>query len=69
MAHATQTNNAQAKIAQPDNPSRTSGGRILVVEDARDIAALVQLHLCDEGHEVELAFDGVQGWEKLQARR
>jgi DNA-binding response OmpR family regulator len=40
-----------------------------VVEDARDIAHLLQLHLRDEGHEVEIAFDGLQGWEKLQARR
>ena len=43
--------------------------QILVVEDARDIANLVQLHLCDEGHDVEVAFDGLSGWELLKSRR
>jgi DNA-binding response OmpR family regulator len=40
-----------------------------VVEDARDIARLLDMHLHDEGYEVEVAFDGLQGWEKLQEVR
>lgn len=39
--------------------------RILVIEDDRDIAALVQLHLRDLGVEADIAHDGVSGWEKL----
>jgi DNA-binding response OmpR family regulator len=64
MLHADQYSNAS-----PDKAPHAPGTRILVVEDAHDIAALVQLHLRDEGHEVELAFDGTQGWECLEARR
>lgn len=41
--------------------------RILVIEDDRDIAALVQLHLRDLGVEAEVASDGRIGWEKLSA--
>jgi DNA-binding response OmpR family regulator len=35
--------------------------RVLVVEDDRDIASLVQLHLAEEGCEVTIAHDGSQG--------
>ncbi len=35
--------------------------RILVVEDDRDIAQLVRLHLTDNGFDVRLAFDGREG--------
>ena len=38
---------------------------VLVVEDDRDIASLVQLHLRDLDMEVDIAHDGAQGWEKL----
>ncbi|BCM93152.1 transcriptional regulatory protein WalR [Abditibacteriota bacterium] len=38
---------------------------ILVIEDDRDIANLVQLHLRDLGMETDVAHDGVTGWEKL----
>jgi DNA-binding response OmpR family regulator len=34
------------------------GQRILVIEDQRDIAELVRMHVRDLGHEVELAHDG-----------
>lgn len=36
--------------------------RILVIEDDRDIADLVALHLRDLDCEVEVARDGRQGW-------
>lgn len=42
--------------------------RVLVVEDDRDIADLVQLHLRDLEIEAEVAYTGVEGWEKLQAQ-
>ena len=64
MPHAAVLDNAQTNDAH-----HASGACILVVEDARDIANLVQLHLRDEGHEVEVAFDGISGWEKLQTGR
>ena len=38
--------------------------RILVIEDARDIAQLVQLHLRDMGHHVDVAHDGSSGLQR-----
>ena len=40
--------------------------RILVVEDQRDIAELVRLHIRDLGHQVELAQDGEEGLAKAR---
>jgi DNA-binding response OmpR family regulator len=51
----------------PNNVQRTPSIRILIIEDARDIAHLVQLHLRDAGHEVEIAFDGGNGLKKALA--
>ena len=42
--------------------------RVLVVEDDRDIAALVRLHLLDLGCEVQLADDGAAGLALAQAQ-
>jgi DNA-binding response OmpR family regulator len=39
--------------------------KILVVEDNRDLARLLELHLSDLSYQVELAFDGVAGWESI----
>jgi DNA-binding response OmpR family regulator len=49
----------------PGNPPDTApmNRRILVIEDQRDIAELIALHLRDLGHEVECVHDGVQGLE------
>jgi len=41
-----------------------SARRILVVEDDREIAGLVKLHLEDTGCDVELAHDGVTGLQR-----
>ena len=41
--------------------------RILVIEDDRDIAALVQLHLRDLGEDTDVAHDGTAGWDALSA--
>jgi DNA-binding response OmpR family regulator len=38
--------------------------RVLIVEDDRDIAGLVELHLKDLGCQSDLAFDGEEGLEK-----
>jgi len=38
--------------------------RVLVVEDDRDIASLVRLHLAENGCEVTLAHDGTEGLER-----
>jgi DNA-binding response OmpR family regulator len=35
--------------------------KILIIEDDKDIAHLVQLHLRDAGHEVKVAYDGKAG--------
>ncbi len=41
--------------------------RILVVDDEPDFASLVQGNLEKEGFEVEVAYDGVEGLEKVKA--
>lgn len=48
---------------QSQNPRR-----VLVVEDNRDIAELVRLHLADLGCEVRIAFDGAAGLAQAQAQ-
>jgi two-component system alkaline phosphatase synthesis response regulator PhoP len=42
--------------------------RILVVDDEPDFAAIVQGNLEKEGFEVEVAYNGVEGMEKVSAR-
>jgi DNA-binding response OmpR family regulator len=42
------------------------GHSILVVEDNRDIAELIALHLRDDGFDVTLAHDGVSGVEQAE---
>lgn len=42
------------------------GRTILVVEDEREIARMVQAYLLREGYQVEVAFDGESGWLKFQ---
>ena len=39
---------------------------ILIVEDEREIARMVQAYLLREGYQVEVAFDGESGWLKFQ---
>lgn len=41
--------------------------RILVIEDNRDLARLLQMHLGDLSFEVDLAFDGVTGLSQAEA--
>ncbi|MFB6232370.1 MAG: response regulator transcription factor [Salinibacter sp.] len=41
-----------------------AGKRILLVEDDDDIADLLELHLSDEGHRVEVVDDGDEGLER-----
>ena len=41
--------------------------RILVVDDEPDFASIVQGNLEKEGFEVEVAYNGVEGLEKVQA--
>ena len=43
--------------------------RTLVIEDNRDIAHLLELHLRDLSHEVHLAFDGTSGLAHAQRER
>ena len=38
--------------------------KILIIEDDKDIAKLVELHLKDAGYEVSLAYDGAVGLEQ-----
>jgi len=41
--------------------------RILIVDDEPDFASIVQGNLEKEGFEVEVAYDGVEGLEKVKA--
>lgn len=45
----------------------TQQKRILVVDDEPDFAAIVQGNLEKEGFEVEVAYNGVEGLEKVRA--
>lgn len=42
--------------------------RILVVDDEPDFAAIVQGNLEKEGYLVDVAYNGVEGWEKVEAQ-
>jgi DNA-binding response OmpR family regulator len=48
----------------PNSSAVSDAPRVLIIEDARDIAHLVQLHLRDANFQVELAHDGASGLEK-----
>ena len=39
--------------------------KILVVEDNKDLARLLELHLCDLTYDVDLVFDGDAGWAQI----
>ncbi len=41
--------------------------RVLVVDDEPDFAAIVQGNLEKEGFQVDVAYNGVEGWEKVQS--
>jgi two-component system alkaline phosphatase synthesis response regulator PhoP len=45
----------------------TDKKRVLVVEDEPDFAAIVQGNLEKEGYAVEIAYNGVEGIQKVQA--
>ncbi len=49
--------------------SSTAARRILVVEDEHDIAHLLELHLCDLGHEVTLEHTGPAGLARAETTR
>ncbi len=42
--------------------------KILVVEDNKDLARLLELHLRDLSYEVDLAFDGDAGWSQITSQ-
>ena len=41
---------------------------ILVVEDNKDLARLLELHLRDLTYDVDLAFDGDAGWTQITSQ-
>jgi len=41
--------------------------KILVIEDEKHISRLIEITLQREGHEIEKAFDGVEGLEKVES--
>ncbi len=47
-----------------ETANANSTHKILVIEDERDIARLVQMHLSDAHHHVEIAHDGASGLER-----
>ena len=42
--------------------------RIILIEDNRDIADLVKLHLHDIGIQVDIYHDGLQGWQAIKQK-
>ena len=45
----------------------TARKRILVVDDEPDYAAIVQGNLEKEGFDVDVAYNGIEGWDKVVA--
>ena len=45
------------------------GAYVLVVDDDPDLVETVAMNLEAKGYQVGKAFDGVEGWESIQARR
>jgi DNA-binding response OmpR family regulator len=45
------------------------GGYVLVVDDDPDLVETVSMNLEAKGFQVGKAFDGVEGWDSIQARR
>ncbi len=43
--------------------------KILVIEDNKDLARLLEIHLKDLSFEVDLAFDGIEGLSKYETRQ
>ena len=54
---------SSVQVSLKDAPIPGAGRRILVIEDERDIAALIAMHLSGLPAEVTLAHDGQQGLE------
>ncbi len=48
-------------VDKPQHRQSVKPQHILVIEDDRDIARLVELHLHDQGYDVHVAHDGVSG--------
>ncbi len=42
--------------------------KILVIEDNKDLARLLELHLRDHSYDVDLAFDGNAGWTQITSQ-
>ena len=47
---------------------QSASGKVLIVEDDRDISHLVELHLKDAGYDVDRAHDGAAGLEQALAK-
>lgn len=47
--------------------SKNMSRQILIIEDNRDLANLLELHLQDHSFSVELALDGIKGLEKVNS--
>jgi signal transduction histidine kinase len=62
-------------LPELDNPARTpesateSRGRILIVDDERDLVEMLSFHLKKRGYETHLAYNGIEAWEKLSSTR
>jgi signal transduction histidine kinase len=60
-------------LSELDNPARTpesaaeSRGRILIVDDERDLVEMLSFHLKKRGYETHLAYNGIEAWEKLSS--
>jgi DNA-binding response OmpR family regulator len=55
-------------LSAPGNKTVDNGHRVLVVEDDREIAGLLRLHLEDAGFLVDLAHDGAAGLRRAAER-
>jgi DNA-binding response OmpR family regulator len=44
-----------------------AGGKVLIADDEKNVAEGLQMILSEDGYDAEMATDGEEAWEKIQA--
>lgn len=58
-----------SSIASNRRPASGGPGRVLVIEDERDVGELMRYHLAREGYEVRLSSSGIEGLRQARESR
>jgi signal transduction histidine kinase/predicted metal-dependent phosphoesterase TrpH len=54
-------------IVQEDDMKVTAGGKILIVDDEKDLVEMLAYNLERKGHKTIKAYDGFEAWEKIES--